>query len=189
MPEWMAIMAQQSIYKSRGLYQSLQDDLGTDSLFAGRRIEQPEFNIFTAVTAISDMGKGPAIITNYNRPYEQTEEYDLIRSPNSELDFKIWEAAAATSAAPKYFKAFIHGPTDRSFVDGGLYWNSPAIVAERERKLLWPDEADMEPDILLSIGTGYYQVDIEKARVLGEIEPYVNLYIHYHHSTNRYSPG
>lgn len=174
-PEWMTITAQQSIYKTRGLYQALESQLGTDPLFAGPRATQPEFDIQTAVTATSDIGKGPAIITNYNRVHDKNQEYDMIRSPNSDLEFKIWKAAAATSAAPKYFKAYIHERTDRSFVDGGLYWNNPSVVANQERKLLWPDESDLEPDILLSIGSGFYQADIDRKTANISTELYVML--------------
>lgn len=66
---------------------------------------------------------------------------------------KYWEAAAATAAAPPYFKAFYHGPTRRSYLDGAFYNNNPARIAEQERKVLWPDIADSAPDIFLSIGT------------------------------------
>ncbi|PIA80036.1 hypothetical protein CB0940_12119 [Cercospora beticola] len=153
-PRWLTLAARQSLYKTKPLYQALQVSLGDEPMFGGRRKEQPEFPIKVAVTTHSDIGKGPAIIANYNRAEIEQEEYDFIRSNVPSREMKVYEAAAATSAAPKYFKTFIHAETSRCFVDGALYWNNPAAVAERERQLLWPDKAGAEPDILLSIGTG-----------------------------------
>lgn len=61
----------------------------------------------------------------------------------------------ATSAAPTYFKSFFHEPTKITFNDGGIKFNNPIFIADNERKLVWPDLAEQDPDILLSIGTGY----------------------------------
>lgn len=63
--------------------------------------------------------------------------------------------ARATSAAPGYFKPFIHEETGIGYLDGALYYNNPARVANMERKIIWPDTANNPPDILLSIGTGH----------------------------------
>ena len=41
-------------------------------------------------------------------------------------------------------------------MDGGIYNNNPCEIANDERKLLWPSEAGMHPDILLSLGTGHH---------------------------------
>jgi hypothetical protein len=67
----------------------------------------------------------------------------------------LYISARATSAAPPYFKQFTNDRTHRSYLDGALYYNNPVRIASHERKLLWPDVADLPPDILLSIGTGY----------------------------------
>lgn len=63
--------------------------------------------------------------------------------------------ARATSATPRYFKSFFHKPTGYNFNDGGLKFNNPVVVADCERKLLWPHLAHKHPDLLLSIGTGF----------------------------------
>ena len=44
--------------------------------------------------------------------------------------------------------------TKREYVDGGLFFNNPAKVADLEWRLIWPDTGDLPPDLLLSIGTG-----------------------------------
>ena len=62
--------------------------------------------------------------------------------------------ARATSAAPPYFKPFIARESRREFIDGAAYHNNPINVADAERKYIWPDVDKLEPDILLSLGTG-----------------------------------
>lgn len=63
-------------------------------------------------------------------------------------------SARATSAAPTYYKPFPHEPSKQTYVDGGLWHNNPVVIADSERKLIWPDTAHLPPDILLSIGSG-----------------------------------
>jgi patatin-like phospholipase/acyl hydrolase len=74
----------------------------------------------------------------------------------------VWEAAAATSAAAPYFKAYRNEKSGRTYFDGAFYNNNPVRVAHRERRLLWPDVADNNPDIFLSIGTGQNQKKVDK---------------------------
>ena len=62
--------------------------------------------------------------------------------------------ARATSAAPPYFKPFRPKQSNREYIDGAVYHNNPIKVADAERRYLWPDVERLEPDILLSIGTG-----------------------------------
>ena len=66
----------------------------------------------------------------------------------------IQSRARATSAAPPYFKPFRPKESNREYIDGAVYHNNPIKVADAERKYLWPDVEKLEPDILLSIGTG-----------------------------------
>lgn len=66
-------------------------------------------------------------------------------------------SARATSAAPTYYKPFPHEPSKQVYIDGGLWHNNPVVIADLERKLIWPDEAHLPPDILLSIGSGCCQ--------------------------------
>lgn len=52
--------------------------------------------------------------------------YDVGKTlPSSYTNFKIWEAARATSAAPIYFKRF--EKDGKEFVDGGMGWNNPVF--------------------------------------------------------------
>ena len=64
-------------------------------------------------------------------------------------------SARATFAAPTYYRPFPHEPSKQTYIDGGVWHNNPVAIADSERKLIWPDAANMPPDILLSIGSGY----------------------------------
>lgn len=64
----------------------------------------------------------------------------------------------ATSAAPGYFRSFSHAASKYTFDDGALRCNNPVFVADKERKVLWPSLATKDPDIFLSIGTGFNQL-------------------------------
>lgn len=61
----------------------------------------------------------------------------------------------ATTASPTYFKPFFHKGSGNTFVDGGIRYNNPVEIALRESKYLWPHFEKNDPDILLSIGTGF----------------------------------
>lgn len=39
------------------------------------------------------------------------------------------------------------------YSDGGIYHNNPIHIADRERKLVWPNHQGEEPDMVLSIGS------------------------------------
>ena len=40
-------------------------------------------------------------------------------------------------------------------MDGAIYHSNPINIADKERKLLWPNLRDDHPDIMVSIGTAY----------------------------------
>lgn len=48
-----------------------------------------------------------------------------------------------------------HGASKQTFLDGGIHFNNPIEVADRERKLIWPSVEELEPDVVVSIGTSY----------------------------------
>jgi len=158
-------------YETTPLRKALQDNFGDDYLF-GNKEENANDAAKVAVTATDEARKRVVILANYSRKdtdqiKRQKEHYDFPRPDNPALELRIWEAAAATSAAPLYFKPFVHGPTKRTYLDGALYHNNPVRLVHRERKLLWPDVADKHPDILLSIGTSQNGNGIQKELSLG----------------------
>ena len=70
-------------------------------------------------------------------------------------DWRMSQAARATSAAPTYFEPVKLQDEDSSeyyaLVDGGVFANNPAMCAYAEARTLWPDEEDY---LVVSLGTG-----------------------------------
>lgn len=88
---------------------------------------------------------------------------DALDSPDinggvEELDFLIWEACRATTAAPFYFRHFEKLGNDgkkRRYIDGGVLANNPSLKALQEvlsRHVI--EQKKKTPALLLSIGTG-----------------------------------
>jgi hypothetical protein len=69
------------------------------------------------------------------------------------FEAKIWEAARATSAAPRIFKSISIGPPNfaQEFIDGGLGHNNPVFQVLEEAEAQFPDD---HIACLVSIGTG-----------------------------------
>ena len=53
------------------------------------------------------------------------------------------------------FKPFCHGPSKQVYTDGAIYHNNPIQIADKERKLIWPDLENELPDVVISVGTSY----------------------------------
>ncbi|KAG7419804.1 Calcium-independent phospholipase A2-gamma [Fusarium oxysporum f. sp. rapae] len=150
------------LYMSEGIEQSLQDSFGGSNLF-GASLDQRNNSRsriggrdWVKVGVVSCLqGRNQAkLIANYSRnPRADTDEEDyLSREDEQSKDFKIWEAARATSAAPTFFQPFVHPETKRSYIDGALMHNNPVSLAYSEVEKIWP--GSFPPDIVLSIGTG-----------------------------------
>lgn len=139
----------------------LEGEFGSNLLFGGRGESNEKYATKVAVVATSGSGDQAIVIANYNRENAKGS-YTLETADDPALSMKIWEAAAATSAAPSFFKPFVCQTSRRSYLDGALYHNNPVVVAWRESKLLWPDVQSREPDVLLSLGTGKHGQEIEK---------------------------
>ncbi len=152
--EQAATLNHGSKWKTTPLHQALADALGPDKLFGGMRELNPSYPIKVAVTSTSGTGRKPLVIANYSRAEGDSPPYEFLRRAHPDLELGVCEAAAATSAAPGYFKAYYHKPTTQDFLDGALYYNNPVQVVHREAMLIWPDMAESHPDLLLSIGTG-----------------------------------
>ncbi|KAI0555301.1 FabD/lysophospholipase-like protein [Xylaria curta] len=149
-----------SIYKTRPLEAMLKNVFTSRPIFGGTS-DNDEMFTKVAITTTSSVAQHVVVLTNYNRP--DPTEYDLPyrfdRSDGPAREFKAWEAARATSAAPPLFKPFLKHERQTSFIDGALYHNNPVWVAHHERKLIWGDKAASPPDILLSLGTGKHDTD------------------------------
>jgi predicted acylesterase/phospholipase RssA len=143
-----------STYKTRPLHLALKNSLGEGLLFGGEREFERRYDVKVAVTSTDESGNKAIIISNYSRPGESRANHEFRRPVHPFYELTVWEAAAATSAAPPFFKPFTHERTSRSYLDGAIYHNNPIRALNRERKYVWPDVAEHHPDLLLSIGTG-----------------------------------
>ncbi|CAI6249812.1 unnamed protein product [Periconia digitata] len=153
---WVVTNYMHSKYETKSLHDALIDAFSEDEyLFGGRKAQQsPLPNIKVAVT--STVSSNSAIVFgNYNRRCDEKLPYQFHRAEDIHSELRIWEAARATSAAPRPFKPFHHEPSKQVYMDGALCHNNPIKVADREWKLLWPDGLREYPDIVLSLGTGY----------------------------------
>lgn len=155
-----------SKYKTTPLLNALRTAFGADLLYGGRRTAHLSYTTQVAVTATSGTGETGLVLANYSRHGESEPSYKFEFPHN----LRIWEAANATSAAPTFFKPFFQRRYPyKVYLDGAIYHNNPASVANNERKFLWPDVAESPPDILLSLGTGKYGRQLEEQ--IAELEP------------------
>ena len=105
--------------------------------------------------------------------------------PDYQDDFKAWQAARATSAAPTYFpplqllplKRRVDAP--RTLVDGGVFANDPAVCAYAEAVRLTRGEPATRI-VLVSLGTGeFYRPDhfraLQHAGRIGWIQPLIRI--------------
>lgn len=158
-----------SRYETKPLEQALREAYGEESLFGGVRDLSDNNGVDrttkVAVTTTTTNGK-VFLLTNYNRiNSDDSSAYQFHRAEKPHREILIWEAARATSAAPRIFKPFGHEQTGQTFQDGAIYYNCPIEVAMNERKLIWPDLAEANPDLVLSIGTSYNQKSPRKSLI------------------------
>ncbi|PLB46500.1 hypothetical protein P170DRAFT_457118 [Aspergillus steynii IBT 23096] len=161
---WFAIeriisASNHSKFETRPLENALEEFYGDARLFGGLRHEidsmcvrrLTKVAVTTTTTAASVV-----VLANYNRHSDVDDiSYRFYRSEKPENEMKIWEAARATSAAPRIFKPFFHSPSGQEYQDGAIYYNNPIDIAIREQRLIWPDVVENHPDIVLSVGTSF----------------------------------
>jgi hypothetical protein len=139
-------------YRSKSLYTVLQTTFGENN----NLLESPTY--FTqgsrvAVTSTHAADQEPFLLANYPRAETlepQTEQ---------DRDLKVWESVAAAISDPAFFPPFEHDA--QTYFDGGAKCgNNPAAIADKERRLLWPEIED--PDLFLSLGTGQHRLEVLK---------------------------
>ena len=136
-------------YRSKSLYTVLQTTFGENNSL----LESPTY--FTqgsrvAVTSAHGADQEPFLLANYPKP--ETLESQNDQDPN----LKVWESVAAAIADPAFFPPFEHHM--QTYLDGGLKCGNPAAIADKERRLLWPEAED--PDLFLSLGTGQHRLEV-----------------------------
>ncbi|QDS77600.1 hypothetical protein FKW77_001933 [Venturia effusa] len=142
-----------SRYATRPMEQVLKDAFTEHEYLFGGPSRSNSSRTKVAVTATSLTGSSAIVFGNYNRLCTKDLRYHFQRSERKNSEMKVWEAARATSAAPRYFKPFYHQATRKNLVDGAIWHNNPINIAEQERKLIWPELEDRYPGITLSLGT------------------------------------
>ncbi|KAI1737988.1 hypothetical protein F4680DRAFT_426738 [Xylaria scruposa] len=142
-----------SLYKTQTLENGLKREFSDEFLFGGNNSLQQMPKV--AVTSSSLFGKQAVILANYNRSQDVKNSlgYQFLRPDTTSKEMRTWEAARATFALPLYFKYFHKAETQGNYVGGAANLACPAWIALQEAQLIWDDVA-IEPDILLSIGTG-----------------------------------
>jgi predicted acylesterase/phospholipase RssA len=158
--DFLVSASNHSRYQTKPLEDALKYAFGGEHLFGGLRdLSNPEImsTVRTRVAVTTTTTNGSVfLLANYNRINTvESSAYQFHRSEKPRDEIKIWEAARATSAAPRIFKPFDHVNSGQQFQDGAIYHNNPIALAMRERQLIWPEMAEMNPDIVLSIGTSF----------------------------------
>lgn len=119
---------------------------------------------------IEDKMIQPLLLRSYTHPLEDdknAEQGDLKKPPyyqDGTSNLKVWEAMAATSAAPGAFKRVqveINGES-KLLLDGGLCCNCPVAIAIKEAQSLWPNRPI---GTVLSVGVDPTQDALAQAAV------------------------
>lgn len=157
--EKLATLHHGSKWKTKPLHEALQEAFGYRPMFGGNSSDSQKYATKVAVVSTSQSDGRSLVMTNYNREEPSDPGYSLELSDDPKDVLRIWEAAAATSAAPSIFKPLeCRGKT---YLDGALNHNNPVSIAWREKKLIWPAVPAKGLDILVSLGTGQNKSDID----------------------------
>lgn len=142
-------------YKTKPLHAALRTAFSEDEDLFGYS-SQLRSGIRVAVTTSSATGRESMLLASYRRADDVHPQYAFERPHEPEMELKVWETVAAALANPVYFRPFtFHGKT---YLDGGVRSPNPSSIADRERRLIWPDAG--EPDLFLSLGTGQNRIAI-----------------------------
>lgn len=129
------------IYRSEPLHEELQRILGEDTRLgdAKCRVCVPAVNITS--------GRAVVFKTRHHEDFER------------DFRLRMWRVAAATAAAPIYFRP-VEIPEAGWFVDGGLWSNTPTTVGVAEGIKLGYRLSEIH---VLSVGTGLQALHVEGA--------------------------
>ncbi|KAK5125943.1 hypothetical protein LTR85_011298 [Meristemomyces frigidus] len=142
-------------YKTKPLYAALKTAFTEEEFLFGSSTGMRE-GARVALTSTSVTGRESMLLASYRRAEDLLPAYSFERPHEPDMELKIWESVAASMATPNYFQPFnFHAKT---YLDGGLRGSNPAFIADRERRLIWPDVG--EPDLFLSLGTGQNRITV-----------------------------
>ncbi|KAF3043355.1 hypothetical protein E8E11_008222 [Didymella keratinophila] len=152
---WFVDNINHSKYETTPLQEALKVAFTEDQyLFGGQRLDQNWSSPVKVAVTTTSSSSSPVVLANYNRRCEGKLSYQFQRPEGVENELKTWEAARATSAAPRYFRPYLHAPSKQIYMDGAIYHNNPIRIADTEWKLIWSRGPITHPDIMLSLGTG-----------------------------------
>ena len=120
----------------------------------------------------------PTLVTSTQIPESDSFIFDSLQARHSDdHNYKMWQVARATSAAPTYFKAMtlqnISQTEEKTFVDGGLWHNNPADSVYAGVVKQYKDsafKATPENTVILSLGTGLGPVSHEIPKSVGQLQ-------------------
>lgn len=143
------------IFQADWLHRAMSLGNLTGPKYPAEDIEEVLQNYFQDATL--DQALTPVLITAYEIERRLSWFFKSRHAKlRSERNFKMWEVARATSAAPTYFppvKIVAESGNDYySFVDGGVFANNPGLCAYVEAQKMFPQESEI---LLVSLGTGF----------------------------------
>ena len=142
-------------YKTKPLHEALKTAFSeTDDLFGSS--ESIRNGTRVGLTSTSATGRETILMASYRRPDDFLPAYSFERPHEPDMELKLWESVAGALSNPAYFKTF--SIKSKTYQDGGLRCVNPAFIADRERRLIWPDVG--EPDLFLSLGTGQNRITV-----------------------------
>lgn len=157
----------------------------TEKKYSSRPMERLLQEKFGRDSRLSELVK-PCLITSYNFSSDQAMFFNqLDAKADPSRNFRVWEVARATSAAPTYFEPVrLQSETGRGFplVDGGLFAANPAMCAYIEAHKTafskvdptrpMPDFPICRDMLMVSISTGNIRqsYDFEKVRRYNKIQ-------------------
>lgn len=154
----LTMLSKKSKYRTKPLLKVLKQAFGNDKLFSQVAETNVMQDLKVCVTTTSGDGTTGIAMGNYFRQSQDDHWYQFQAFKRME----VWQAAAATSAAPGLFRRFVYelkqangmSLGQREYMDGAVYFNNPVRVGYSESRFIWPDMAENPPDLVLSIGTG-----------------------------------
>jgi uncharacterized protein len=142
-----------------------------DEKYPAANLERVLRDHFGAETWLADLpgnaGGGPELLVTAYDLHDRTPNlfkswrarglrWDCDRPDENpkDKDFRLWQMARATSAAPTYFEPVripAHSGRERDLIDGGVFANNPAMAAYVAARRIFPQDDDV---LVVSIGTG-----------------------------------
>lgn len=159
-----------------------------DEKYSAKALEKILRDKLGAMTKLSEFAK-PCLITAYNITDRKAVFFTSKEARRSaSKDYKAWQVARATSAAPTYFEPAMV-KTESNFlqplVDGGVFANNPTMCAFIEARKtafshLMGNTMQPEDAMVVSIGTGstekpYQYEDMRKKGAIGWLRPIIDI--------------